>query len=230
MLIKLDFLREFGILAIIVKILLSMVCGGILGLERGKKRRAAGMRTYMLVCIGATLVMLTSQYISFYYGLSDPQRLGAQVISGIGFLGAGTIIVTGRNQVKGLTTAAGLWAAACMGLAIGIGFYEGALIGCLVMYLALTLFQRIDNKLFVYSKVIELFIEFSSQEYIGGFVRFLRSRDIGLVDLELIKTSMPSDGNISVRMTIDLPSSRYHGEMLSILGECEGVNFIEEIL
>ncbi len=226
----LDSLRGFGLLAILVKVILSMVCGGILGIERGKKRRAAGMRTYMLVCIGSTLVMLTSQYISNFYNISDPQRLGAQVISGIGFLGAGTIIVTGRNQVKGLTTAAGLWAAACMGLAIGIGFYEGALIACLLMYLTLTLFQRIDNHLFVHSKVIELFIEFSSQEHIGGFVRFLRSRDIGLVDLELLKSSVSSDGSVSVRMTIDLPSSRYHGEMLTILGESEGVNFIEEIL
>jgi len=89
-----------------------MLLGGILGIERGRKYRPAGFRTYMLVCLGTTIVMLTNQYVYERYGGGDPVRMGAQVISGIGFLGAGTIIVTGHNQVKGLTTAAGLWAAA----------------------------------------------------------------------------------------------------------------------
>ena len=120
----------------LLRLAVAMFCGGAIGLERGKKRRPAGFRTHMLVCIGATLAMLVSQYLSmmettFWAALVSPNapktdlsRLGAQVINGIGFLGAGTIIVTGRQEVKGLTTAAGLWASACMGLAIGAGFVE----------------------------------------------------------------------------------------------------------
>ena len=109
-----------------------------IGLERGRKGRAAGFRTYMLVCLGAALTMLLGQYefemLNFHWQslsggqTTDVTRFSAQVINGVGFLGAGTIIVTGRQEVKGLTTAAGLWASACVGLAIGAGFYECVLL------------------------------------------------------------------------------------------------------
>lgn len=128
-----------SIVEITVKLLLALLCGGILGIEREHKKRPAGFRTYMLVSLGSALVMMTNQYIWEYYGIGDPTRMGAQVINGIGFLGAGTIIVTGHNRVKGLTTAAGLWTAACIGLAIGIGFYEGAVIGTIMFFLHLCL-------------------------------------------------------------------------------------------
>lgn len=123
-----ELLQELNWISITVRLLLALICGGILGIEREKKRRPAGLRTYMLVCVGAAFVMITNEYMSFKYEGVDPSRMGAQVISGIGFLGAGTIIVTGRNRVKGLTTAAGLWAAACIGLAAGAGFYSGQLL------------------------------------------------------------------------------------------------------
>ena len=130
------YLREMNFVSVMFRLILAMVCGGMIGLERGRKRRPAGFRTYMLVCLGAALTMLLSQYefamvmgpwkgIAQELGMkTDVSRFGAQVINGIGFLGAGTILVTGRQEVKGLTTAAGLWASACMGLAIGAGFYE----------------------------------------------------------------------------------------------------------
>lgn len=121
-------LHEPNIVTIVIRVLLALIIGGIIGLERESKKQAAGFRTYMLVCLGATLVMMTNQYICNVFEAGDPSRLGAQVISGIGFLGAGTIIVTRKSQVRGLTTAAGLWSAACIGLAIGIGFYEGAIV------------------------------------------------------------------------------------------------------
>ena len=115
-------LREVTPIAILVRILAAVVIGGLIGLERGMKNRPAGLRTYMLVCVGACVVMLTNQYIFQTFSTGDPTRMAAQVISGIGFLGAGTIIVTRRSQIKGLTTAAGLWASAGVGLALGIGF------------------------------------------------------------------------------------------------------------
>ena len=120
---------------LIVKIILAVFFGGMIGLERGHKHRAAGSRTYMIVCLGAALTVILSQYESWlvtdvWHDVSellgrkvDVSRYSAKVIGGIGFLGAGTIIVTGRQEVKGLTTAAGLWTSACMGLAIGSGFY-----------------------------------------------------------------------------------------------------------
>ena len=149
-----DYLRELNLASVLLRLLLAMLFGGLIGMERGRKGRAAGFRTYMLVCLGAALTMLLSQYeyvmletrwapLAAEMGMrTDVARFGAQVINGIGFLGAGTIIVTGRQEVKGLTTAAGLWASACMGLAIGAGFYECVLLGFLLIFLSIRLLRR----------------------------------------------------------------------------------------
>ena len=118
-------IREVTYLAVALRIVAAIIIGGMIGLERGMKNRAAGLRTYMLVCVGSCLVMLTNQFIFQSFGTGDPVRMGAQVVSGIGFLGAGTIIVTRRSQIKGLTTAAGLWAAAGVGLAAALMIEAG---------------------------------------------------------------------------------------------------------
>lgn len=129
----------------LLRLTLAGVFGGIIGFEREHSHRPAGFRTHILVAVGATLVMLTSSYIfTEYQGLTnmDPARLGAQVISGIGFLGAGTILREGFS-VKGLTTAASLWAVSCIGLAVGIGYYEGALIATIFIYVTLNFLKRV---------------------------------------------------------------------------------------
>lgn len=132
----------------LIRILIALVCGGIIGYEREYKNRPAGLRTHMLVCIGAALVMIVSQYLYEIYspGVTDPARLGAQVVSGIGFLGAGTII-RDRFSVKGLTTAATLWVVACIGLAIGSGYYLMGIIVTGVIFMALILFRKLENVL-----------------------------------------------------------------------------------
>ena len=152
-----DPIRGVTIPALLIKILLSVFFGGLIGLERGHKHRAAGSRTYMIVCMGAALTMILSQYenqllntnwkdISDALGIkTDVSRFGAQVINGIGFLGAGTIILTGRQEIKGLTTAAGLWASACMGLAIGSGFYECAILGFIFILFTTVLLDRVSS-------------------------------------------------------------------------------------
>ena len=141
---------------IAVRILVAIILGGIIGMERGMKNRPAGLRTYMLVSVGACVVMLINQYAYQVYGVGDPVRLGAQVVSGIGFLGAGTIIVTSHNQIKGLTTAAGLWASACVGLAIGIGLYEVALVGGLAIYVVLTVLHQWDFAMRSKTQIIDV--------------------------------------------------------------------------
>ena len=152
-------IREVTYLAVAVRIVMAVLIGGFLGLERGMKNRPAGLRTYMLVCVGSCLIMLTNQYIYQVYQTGDPVRMGAQVVSGIGFLGAGTIVVTRRNQIKGLTTAAGLWTSAGVGLALGIGFYEAAVMGGLAMFVVITGLQKMDNNMHRKSRQMELYIE-----------------------------------------------------------------------
>ena len=121
---RFPWLLEPNILTVLIRTLMALICAGMIGSERNLRGAAAGMRTHILVCLGAMLAMTTGQFAFLHYGTVDPTRIGAQVVSGIGFLGAGSIIVTRGNRVHGLTTAAGLWASACIGLAIGIGFYE----------------------------------------------------------------------------------------------------------
>lgn len=145
----LDYFRELNIASVLLRLVLAMAFGGMIGLERGRKHRAAGFRTYMLVCLGSALTSILSQYLFVQLGTVwveiavttgkqvDVSRLGAKVYSGIGFLAAGTIIVTGRQEVKGMTTAAGLWASACMGIAIGAGFYECVIIAFVLMFLCI---------------------------------------------------------------------------------------------
>ena len=135
------------LIEVAIKLALSVILGGFIGIERERHGRAAGMRTHILVCIGAALTSLISIYVNKYLGgTGDVLRLSAQVISGIGFLGVGTIIVRNRSQVTGLTTAAGLWATGSIGLAIGIGFYIAAILAFLVVFLTITLFIHLEKK------------------------------------------------------------------------------------
>lgn len=133
---------------IILRLVVACVLGGIIGIERESSNRPAGFRTHILVCIGSALVMITSEFLFENYGVKtnmDPARLGAQVISGIGFLGAGTIIRDGIN-VRGLTTAASLWAVACVGLAAGIGFYGGAIAAAALIFITLILLKKLEYR------------------------------------------------------------------------------------
>ena len=144
-----DFLRELNLVSVAVRLVLAMIIGGIIGIERGKQGRAAGMRTHILVCLGATLSTMIGFYpnseLSGLVGItSDPLRVAAQVISGIGFLGVGTILIKGRFQITGLTTAAGLWCAAAIGISLGAGFYEAALIAALCAILTITVVHRLE--------------------------------------------------------------------------------------
>ena len=140
-------LTELNLISVSLRVLLALLFGGCIGMERGYHGRAAGLRTHILVCVGACLAAMTGVYEVGVLGFAaDPMRVGAQVISGIGFLGVGTIIVRNRSQVTGLTTAAGLWATGSIGLAIGIGFYIAALLAFLIVFLTITLFIHLEKK------------------------------------------------------------------------------------
>ena len=199
-------------------------------MERGKKNRPAGLRTYMLVCVGATLVMLTNQFIYEEYGnIGDPARLGAQVISGIGFLGAGTIIVTGRNRVKGLTTAAGLWADACIGIAIGSGFYLGAMIGCGLIFFVMSMLYRFDTRMTANTKALDLYLEFNQMSDLGNFISYIKEHDMKILDLEMAKSNKIGDVGIAVLLTLKMEKKKAHAEIIQMLSLAKGVLYIEEL-
>lgn len=222
-------IREVTYLSIALRILAAVVIGGVLGLERGLKNRPAGLRTYMLVCTGACLIMLTNQYIFQVFGSGDPVRMGAQVVSGIGFLGGGTIIVTRHSRIKGLTTAAGLWAAAGVGLALGIGFYEAAVIGGCAIFVVMTLLQRMDNKMHSKTKRMDVYLELDGSVSLGTFLRDMRQKGMDISNLQ--REASPDKENGSRAYTATLTAQRrcHHIELLEKVGAIAGVTFVEEL-
>ena len=212
-----------------LRILCAIFIGGLLGLDRGLKNRPAGMRTYMLVCVGSCLIMLTNQFIYQSAGTGDPVRMGAQVVSGIGFLGAGTIIVTRRSQIKGLTTAAGLWAAAGVGLALGVGFYFGAALGGAAIFGVMTLLHRMDNKLQSNARTIEVYVEMSQDFSVGDFLRELRLRNLELHELQREHDAHTEQGVRAYLVTLRAQSRTSHIELLEDLTKIPGILFIEEL-
>lgn len=222
-------LREVTALAVVIRILAAVGLGGVIGLERGLKNRPAGLRTYMLVCVGACLIMLTNQYIYQSYGTGDPVRMGAQVVSGIGFLGAGTIVVTKRNQIRGLTTAAGLWASAAVGLAVGIGFYEAALMGGGVIFLVLTLIHNLDSRMHSHSRLLDVYVELSDGISLGNFMRKLNEMDLEIQSTQLEPGDPSEPGTRAFFFTLRSREKRSHALVLESIRTIEGVTYLEEL-
>lgn len=222
-------LREITYIAVVVRIVAAFLLGGILGLERGLKHRPAGLRTYMLVCVGSCIIMLINQYIFQVYQTGDPVRMGAQVVSGIGFLGAGTIIVTKRNQIKGLTTAAGLWASAAVGLAVGIGFYEAALVGSVLILLTLTVVRGLDNHIHKKSQSFEIYAELDSTISIGSFVRAIRGSGFDVEGVQLDREHFNENGFRSLLATVKLPKKSAQENVLEELRKIEGVIYLDRL-
>ena len=220
-------IRELTIWSILLRILVSIVLGGIIGLERGMKNRPAGLRTYMLVSLGSCVVMLINQYTTQVFGTGDPVRLGAQVISGIGFLGAGTIVVTSHNQIKGLTTAAGLWASACIGLAIGIGLYEVALIAGLCVFLVLTVLHEMDYFLHSRTRMVDAYIELDQTMSLGKFIRNLRDQGLEISNIQREHDTAYGDEVLSFTATIKGQKKTHQAELVRFLRKQEGVKYLE---
>lgn len=144
---------------VLIRILTSLAIGMVIGIDRGVKRRGGGARTTITVCLGATMVMLLEQYLERLYPEQfDITRISAQVISGVGFLGAGSILVSG-HQIKGLTSAASIWICACIGLAVGIGFIDGAAIVTALWLIGVHLVSYVEHKVYKYSRYMTLYIE-----------------------------------------------------------------------
>ena len=222
-------IREVTYLAVVLRIFAAVIIGGLLGLERGLKNRAAGLRTYMLVCVGACIIMLTNQYIYQSFGSGDPVRMGAQVVSGIGFLGAGTIIVTRRSQIRGLTTAAGLWAVAGVGLALGIGFYEAAIIGAAAIFGVIAVLQGFDRQMHRKARIIEVYIECAPTLPLGDLLRAIREMDLELSDLQREKESEAEAGNRAYVATLKTRKRTNHQTILEELSAISGIDFLEEL-
>ena len=234
-------LRELSMLEIVIRILIAVVFSGIIGMERGQKNRAAGFRTYMLVSLGAALTMLLGQYnflmletdwaaLAAELGVkTDVSRFGAQVINGIGFLGAGTIIVTNRQEVKGLTTAAGLWASACMGLATGAGFYECVLLAFILIFLAIRLLPWVEGFIVENARNMNIYVDFESLDDVGEIITRIKEQDVHIYEVDIDHGRGEANRHPSAVFTIRLNRKRSHIQVLTAISDQECVYSIEEI-
>jgi putative Mg2+ transporter-C (MgtC) family protein len=224
-----DFMYELNIYSICVRLLLAIVLGGIIGLERGATRHAAGFRTHILVCMGAALAMLTNQFIYDTFSTAvDPARMGAQVITGVGFLGVGTILITGSKKIKGLTTAAGLWASACLGLAAGIGFYDGAIIGGIAIFVSLALLPKIESFFYLRSGVISIYVEVTDFDSFKNFMTSLGTLRITVIETDLSHPNPLTPGGLAFVLSLKLPRSSRAVEVIEVLSQLDNVTYIEE--
>ncbi len=200
-----DGLRDVTFASVTVRMVLAVLCGGVIGIEREFKRRPAGFRTHILICLGAAMTTLTSQYLYLVLGqYTDMARLGAQVVAGIGFIGAGTIIVTRRQRVKGLTTAAGLWAAAIIGLAVGSGFYEGGLFATALIMVAELFFARVEQRMLKNAPEVNLYIEYSVDSTMDELLREFRERGLKILNMGIIHSKSNERHNACAIFTLRL--------------------------
>lgn len=207
---------------IIVRIVTAAVLGGIIGLDRGMKHRGAGTKTITVVCLGAALVMLTEQYVQVNFpGLANMNRLAAQVISGVGFIGVGTIIIS-NHRVRGLTTAATLWASASIGLAVGIGFIDGGILITAVMLLSLHVLPYAEHFASRYSHYCSVFIDLEKRQYLHEILQNIKEADISIDSMELSKPTIKDEG-IAVQLILHSKRAIRNEEIYDILMKSDKV-------
>ena len=238
---SLTYLRELNMASMMLRIFLAMLMGGLIGLDREQKKRPAGFRTYMLVALAASATQILSQYLvlmlntqwSDAYAIvgqrTDAVRLGAQVVSGVGFIGTGTILLTDRQEVKGLTTASCLWASACMGLAIGAGFYECMIVGLILIVLVMKIFPLIEDNVLANSRNMNFYVEMDSIENLGAVVNCVKLKDIRIYDVDIGKVEQNGERHVRGLFSVRLPRRGPHTEILAKIATLDGIVAIEEV-
>ena len=203
-----DFLHDFNVYTVAIRLVLALIFGGAIGMERGRQGRAAGMRTHILVSLGAALTVMIGLFAIKAGYDSDPLRIGAQVVSGIGFLGVGTILLKGRFQITGLTTAAGLWCAATIGLSLGIGFYEGAFIVFAIAMFTVTVMHKLEYRVYKRYKRFGIYVEIDSDENIKTALEYLRE-NFNISDIQVTAPRSSTVGNIGIEANIHCASKSH---------------------
>ena len=200
----LEYLRDYNIISVAVRLTLSVILGGLIGMERGRRGRAAGLRTHILVCLGAAMASLLGVFVTKELELSsDASRIAAQVISGIGFLGAGTLVIKGRFRVSGLTTAAGLWATAAIGLALGYAFLEGALIAAFLTVVTITILSHFEARIYRKNARASIYIELSNVTAVNATAAMLAA-EYHAIDLQVTPPRSGIQNHVGFEATVYL--------------------------
>lgn len=222
-------LSQVNTASIAFRLFLSIILCGAIGMERGLRNRPAGFMTYLLVGCGSALIMITNQYIATIYTNVDPTRMASQVVSGIGFLGAGTIITTSKNEIRGLTTAAGIWAAAAVGLAVGIGFYGGAIIGSIFIIFSLMYLKKIDLYIKTHAKTMEIYLEYNEEFSMQNLSLYTEQSHYEIFDMEAgkIKTLNGEFGTLT--FDVNFRHKVNHIKIIEEIRQLPGILYVREV-
>ncbi|MCR5196789.1 MAG: MgtC/SapB family protein [Pseudobutyrivibrio sp.] len=225
-----NYLQGMDELAVIIRLILATVCGSLIGWERIVRRHSAGIRTFSLVSLGSAVATVLNLYLAALPGFSaDISRIPAGVVSGIGFLGAGTIILTGRNQIKGLTTAASLWVASCMGMAFGAGYIVVGLACFVLVMIANLVLMKVSQQIEEYSRYVSIYIEVEETNGIKKLKK--RFADMGYIILSMNKTKDKtlSGSDTALMIELDFKSKHSHQKLMDELNNLDFVSYVEEV-
>lgn len=214
--------------SIFIRIITSLAIGAVIGIDRGAKRRGGGARTTITVCLGATMIMLAEQYIEqIYPGRIDISRMAAQVVSGVGFLGAGSILVSG-HQIKGLTSAASIWTCACAGLAVGAGFIDGTILLVAFWLIGVHLVPYAEERFYRHSSYVTLYIEALDGKAITLVSRKIKS-DGCFIDTFYVDKPKAKGQHFQIVTTFKLPKGKNRDDYQHMLQEIKGIASVDEI-
>ncbi len=224
------YLQEFNTVSVTIRLVLAAIFGGIIGLERTNQRRAAGLRTFVLVSIGSALAVITNQYLIISAGIDgDPSRMAAQVISGIGFLGAGTIIITGRSNIKGLTTAATLWTTASMGLALGAGYIYGGVLSFVLIMVTIKVLQHVSWHQEENTRYLGMTMEVDKLKGLDVLMDYVNEHGFLIRTLEKQKEKAIKESDHVLYVDIDLKKKMNHAQVIQELMKKEEITFVKEL-
>lgn len=221
---------SWGPLPVLLRLLLATITGICIGAERELHNKDAGMKTHVLVCVGSALCMIVSQYIEVEAmpGTLDTSRIGSSVVSGVGFLGVGTIIVTGTHEVRGLTTAAGLWACACLGLAAGVGYLYGTLVALGFVLFTFVILRRIDVHMNLANREFDLYVEVNSNRNVKHLLHTMREAGVNYSSLRVKKAVTDDDGPVlTLHVKMARGSSLLRDDIVSLIDEIDYVYYVE---
>lgn len=224
----LSYIEDFNAVSIVIRLVLSCIFGGIVGIEREQKRHSAGFRTFTLVCLGSTLATIANIYLYKTTGSADTSRISAGIVSGIGFLGVGTIIVSRKNRVKGLTTAAALWTIGCLGIALGSGMILTSIFAFAIIMVTMSLLQHLSQYIGAHNKIITLYVEVKEESALDGFLAYVKEKEYTILTLEKSKDEL-TRGHFSVSLEMDLGKHTLHTDVVHEMGKVDGVFYIEEV-
>lgn len=219
-------MSAFNFWSVTLRIILSAVLGGCVGIEREHHGRAAGMRTHILVCLGSAMTAMVGLYSAFILGFNnDPMRVSAQVISGIGFLGAGTILTRKHAQVTGLTTSAGLWTTASIGIAIGVGFYWAGIMTFFIVILTMTVHRSAEGINRNQANMLQYYLELDNAKQMNTLWEQLYGR---VPEMQIVPAKSGMSDCIGIR--IHVPAGEQTESTVEWLRGQQHVKFVVRIL